>query len=123
VLFHLHTRREAGAEGDWHVVLVAGDLDMTSAPRLRQEVVGVVARGGARLVLDLAGVDLCDSTGLGVLVGALKRVRAHGGELRLAGCTPAVVGVLDLCGLRAVLACFDDVAAALAAPLEVPAGA
>jgi anti-sigma B factor antagonist len=123
VLFHVHTRRAAGHGGDWNVVLVAGDLDMASAPRLRQEVVGVVARGGRRVVLDLTGTDRCDSTGLGVLVGSLKRVRAHGGELRLAGCQPPVRKVLELCDLHRIFTLYADADAAISDPAGAVADA
>jgi anti-sigma B factor antagonist len=116
VLFQVHSRRVPTADGGWDVVLVAGDLDMSTAPRLRQEVVGVVARGGQRVVLDLTGVERCDSTGLGVLVGLLKRVRTHGGVLRLAGVQPEVLRVLELCDLNRVFHLVADAAAAVSEP-------
>ena len=69
--------------GAWRVLAVHGEIDMASAPALRQEVVREVADGSRKLIIDLSDVDFIDSIGLGVLVGALKRVRTHDGELEL----------------------------------------
>ena len=67
----------------WAVVRASGDLDLTTAPRLLEAVVAVVVRGQPRVVTDLQEVAFIDSTGLGVLVGLLKRTRTQGGDLRL----------------------------------------
>jgi len=74
----------------------------------------VDALGGHRyLVLDLSAVDRIDSTGLGVLVGARKRLRAGNGQLRLAAASGNVVRVLHATGLDRVLPLYPDVASAL----------
>lgn len=103
----------------WTVVAVVGELDVATAPRLRQEVQRVVgtrsgSAAGPAIVLDLSGVDFLDSTGLGVIVGALKRVRTQGGDLRLAGAPHRVVRVFEITRLDEVLPMHDDVAAAIA---------
>lgn len=67
----------------WTILHVAGEIDMATAPQVRQHAVAMVADGRRHLVLDLTGVDFCDSTGLGVLVAIVKRVRTAGGDLRL----------------------------------------
>lgn len=69
--------------GDWRVLAVHGDLDLATAPKLRQQVVSEVASGRNRLIIDLSDVDFLDSVGLGILVGALKRVRTRDGDLEL----------------------------------------
>ena len=114
MLFHLHTSERDG----WSVVAVGGDLDLTSAPQLRTEVVALVARGATRVVLDLAGVEFCDSTGLGAVIGALKRVRSHDGELRLAAPSPPIHRLLELTRLDRALPTYSTVDAAVAAPVE-----
>lgn len=69
--------------GDRTIVRVGGEIDVYTAPKLREQLVELVNDGSFHLVVDMEGVDFLDSTGLGVLVGGLKRVRAHEGSLRL----------------------------------------
>lgn len=103
------TQRDGSA-----VLAVSGEVDVASAPRLRERIVAVVAEGHRRIVLDLDDVDFLDSTGLGVLVGALKRVRTHGGELHLVCTNPRILKVFDITGLTLVFPMHDSVDAAVA---------
>ena len=59
------------------VVDVKGEIDVYTAPKLREKLIELVSEGSYDVVVNLEGVDFLDSTGLGVLVGALKRVKAH----------------------------------------------
>ncbi|MFN8075722.1 MAG: STAS domain-containing protein [Kineosporiaceae bacterium] len=102
------------SEGAATVVEVGGDLDVQTGPALREVLYELAAKGGQDVVLDLSQVSFLDSSGLGVLVGALKRTRAAGGSLRLAGCSGSVLDVLTLTGLNRVFALEPDVATALA---------
>ena len=99
----------------WSVLTVAGELDVVGAPELRQHVIQVVRDGHHRLVLDLTGVAFVDSFGLGVLVGALKRVRLLDGDLRLVISEPRVRRVLEVCDLDRVFAIHTDLDSAVAA--------
>jgi anti-sigma B factor antagonist len=92
VLFDVDVSDQDG----WTLLRVTGELDVATAPRLRQEAVRVVSEGRLQLVMDLSGVDFLDSTGLGVIIGVLKRVRGHGGELVLAGLSPQVSKVFEI---------------------------
>jgi anti-sigma B factor antagonist len=71
------------ADGDRALVAVSGTIDMESSPRLRTQLIDLVGRGCHHLVVDLRQVDFIDSTGLRVLVGALKHAWAQEGSLHL----------------------------------------
>jgi anti-sigma B factor antagonist len=94
-------------EGSRAVAELAGELDAATAPQLREEMLALVADGVRTLVLDMAGLALIDSTGLGVLVGVLKRVLQHGGELQLQAPRQAVRKVLDITGLDRIFTIVD----------------
>ena len=96
---------------------VVGELDVSSAPKLRQELVRAVseADGPPRIVVDLAGVDFLDSTGLGVLLGGLKRVLAQDGALALARAEPQVRKVFEVTRVIEILPIHDELDAAAAA--------
>lgn len=96
----------------WAIACASGDLDLTTAPRLREQLVQVVMSGQPRIVLDLQSVDFIDSTGLGVLVGMLKRTRSQGGDLRLVSQRSALRKLLELTALEGAFplaASVDDV--------------
>jgi anti-sigma B factor antagonist len=76
----------AHAEGEHAVVVAAGDIDIFTAPRLIDHVEPLIEAGHRHFVVDLEAVDFIDSTGLGALVGVLKRARVHGGSVAVA-CT------------------------------------
>lgn len=97
------------------VLTVLGDLDMAAAPGFRQAVVAEVAGGARLVVLDLTAVDFVDSVGLGVVVGALRRLRAHAGDLVVVCPEPRIRRVFEMCDLDRVFALHQDVGAAAAA--------
>lgn len=72
---------ESWTRGTWTVLAVSGELDVASAPSLRQRLVSLVEQGAREVIVDISAVGLLDSTGLGVLIGAVKRLRGHGGDL------------------------------------------
>ena len=100
----------------WAVARASGDLDLTTAPRLRERIVQVIVGGQPRVVLDLQGVDFVDSTGLGVLVGLLKRTRSQGGDLRLVSTRTGFRKILELTALERALPLAATVDEALGEP-------
>jgi anti-sigma B factor antagonist len=95
---------------------LAGELDLASAPALREQLLGLLRPGSSRLVLDLSRVSFCDASGLAVLVGADRQARLLGGFLRLAAVSPQTARVLDITGLGRHLPVYPTVAAATTAP-------
>ena len=77
---------------------------MATAPRLREEIVGLVSRGVCAITVDLAHLDFIDSTGLAVLVAGLKRLREHGGDMALRSPKPSTRKVFEITGLTQVFA-------------------
>lgn len=94
---------QVGELGSWALVQAHGDIDVATAPRLREQLIELVTDGRSRIILDLDGVDFLDSTGLGVIVGVLKRTRTHGGDLRLVCNTPRLRKVFELTALDRAL--------------------
>jgi anti-sigma B factor antagonist len=111
----MELRTEVSEVKGWTVVTVHGEIDVATSPTLRERLIDLVNGGATRLVLDLEAVDFLDSTGLGTIVSLLKRVRTHGGDLRLV-CTEARIRRLfEITGLEKAVplhASLDDAIAA-----------
>ena len=101
--------------GDRTVVHVAGEIDVYTAPTLREELAGLVDDGKTDIVVDLTDVSFMDSTGLGVLVGALKRVRTTGGDLKLVIDQEKVLKVFRITALTQVFEIHPTLDEALSA--------
>ena len=89
------------------VVTLRGDVDVYSSAQLREELTSLIDDGPDAVVLDLAGLDFLDSTGLGVLVGAQKRLVQRGGELILRAPRPGARKVFEITGLDKVFVVED----------------
>lgn len=105
------TTREVG---EVTVVTLVGEIDVYTAPELRQHLTAIIAGGHERLVLDLTDVPFLDSTGLGVLVGRLKVLRQQGGDLDLVISSERVLRNFSITGLDKVFAIHPSAEAALA---------
>ena len=86
----------------WTVLAVQGEVDILTAPSLRERIEDASSSETPMLLIDLTSVSFLDSSGLGVLVSALKRVKERGGRLALAASTRPVLHVLSLTGLDKV---------------------
>jgi anti-sigma B factor antagonist len=102
-------------EGDRTVVAVGGEIDVYTAPKLREHLIDLVAGGSYHLIIDMENVDFLDSTGLGVLVGGLKRVRSHEGSLDLVCTQDRILKIFRITGLTKVFPIHATVDEALAA--------
>ena len=99
---------------DTTVVEVGGEVDVYSAPLLRDRLHELVAEGHYRLVVDLQAVEFLDSTGLGVLVGGLKKVRVHQGSLELVCVQEHLLKIFAITGLSKVFTIHDALDKAVA---------
>lgn len=98
-----------------HVVLeVGGEIDVYTAPKLRERLIEIVNSGQKRVVVDLSKVDFLDSTGLGVLVGAHRRLRARDGSLELVCPHERLLKAFRITGLDNVFDIHSTVEAAVA---------
>lgn len=106
-------RTEVSDVAGWRVVSVYGEIDVATAPSLREVLIGLVGEGATDLVLDLDGVDFLDSTGLGTIISALKRARTHGGDLRLVCTQPRITRLFEITGLDKAVPLLPTVDAAV----------
>lgn len=96
------------------IVAVGGEIDVYTAPKLRDKITELVAGGTYHLVVDMEAVEFLDSTGLGVLVGGLKKVRAHDGSLSLICNQDRLLKIFRITGLAKVFVIHASADAALA---------
>ena len=85
------------------VMTVRGEVDLASAPKLAAAMTELIDRGYSHVAVDLGAVEFIDSSGLGVLVGSLRRLREQDGDLVLRAASPAVARILELTGLDGLL--------------------
>ena len=93
---------ETRAVGGTTVLAVGGDVDLHTAPQLRDRIRTLVDEGTRRLVVDMTGVEFLDSTGLGTLLGSRKQLVALDGRLALAGLSDHVLKVFEITSLDQV---------------------
>jgi anti-sigma B factor antagonist len=84
------------------VVAVDGELDLATAPELRDSLVALSEEGPTDIILDLTSLRFIDSTGLSVLVMAHNRARADRGSILLRNPSPSVLRILEITGLVSV---------------------
>jgi anti-sigma B factor antagonist len=97
------------------VIDVQGEIDIYTAPRLRELLINLVSQGDYQLVVNLDKVGFLDCTGLGVLVGGLRRVRAHDGSLNLVCTQQPILKIFRITGLTEVFGIYETVDQAIAA--------
>jgi anti-anti-sigma factor len=106
----------ARTERGYVIAALSGELDIASAPALREQLLGLLTPATSRLIIDLSAVSYADASGLTVLAGTGRRAGLLGGYLRLAAPPPEVATVLSLTGLDQHLDIFPTVHAAITSP-------
>ncbi|MFG2427707.1 STAS domain-containing protein [Streptomyces sp. NPDC048590] len=104
------------------VLEVTGEIDVDSAPALRSRAMELIRQGEPHLVLDLAPVEFCDSSGLNTMIGILRYAKDRHGSLSLAGAPPHLARLLDITGVGHLIPTYPTAAEALAR-IVVPEGA
>ena len=90
------------------VVKIDGEIDHHTAPKLREEVDRKINLYKiCNLVLDFNDVTFMDSSGIGVIAGRYKEIRAQGGKVMLIRAKPQVDRILEISGLKTILECSN----------------
>jgi anti-sigma B factor antagonist len=105
-----------------YVVSLGGEIDLYTAPEFKQQLIEAVQAGARLIVVDLTATTFIDSTTLGILVGAVKRLRESGGELSLVCRDHNIAKIFEITGLDRVFPIHPsrEEALALAVPGEAP---
>lgn len=99
----------AARTGDFMVISLQGEVDVYSAGMLREEIIRQVDAGEYDIVVDLSEVDFLDSTGLGVLVGGLKRVKPHDGQLGIICRQEKILRIFRITGMDKIFPIYAGV--------------
>ncbi len=102
-------------DGGTAVIALTGEVDLYTAPELKQELIRVIEGGASKVVVDLSRTTFIDSTTLGVLIGGVKRLRPGGGRLELVVTDHNIRKVFEITGLDRVFPLHEDRDAALTA--------
>ncbi len=92
----IHTKTPSA---DIRVVELEGEIDVYTSTQLKQEIADIIAQGAKYIILNLSQVEYLDSTGLGLLIGALKRLRENQGNLFIVSPSVRIVRVFEITGL------------------------
>jgi anti-sigma B factor antagonist len=82
-----------------HVLAVRGEIDLFTAPELKQVLAESIEAGRIRIIVDLTDTTFLDSTALGVLIGAVKRLRSREGALAIVNTDENIAKTFEITGL------------------------
>jgi anti-sigma B factor antagonist len=85
------------------VLVVAGQVDVRTAARMRRHLLDLLDAGHVDVIIDMTTVDFMDSSGLNVLVGALRTVRPSGGTLRVVAVSRHLKQLFEITGVHKIL--------------------
>jgi anti-sigma B factor antagonist len=86
-------------DAERHVVAVRGEIDLFTAPELKSALSEAIETGHNRIVVDLTDTTFLDSTALGVLIGAVKRLRSRDGRLTIVNVDDNIAKTFEITGL------------------------
>lgn len=109
--------------GDHSVLSLRGEIDVYTAPLLRQAILDLLEQNKLNVVVDMTEVDFLDSTGLGVLVEGLKRVRSREGSFSIVATQDKILKIFDITGLNKAFPIHPSVDQATGRPAPEPAEA
>jgi anti-sigma B factor antagonist len=95
------------SDDDAYVVELSGEIDVYTSPKVKDAISELIDQGHYNLIINLEKVRYIDSTGLGVLIGGLKRVREHGGSVSLVCTNPQIKKIFDITGLVKIFGIFE----------------
>ena len=104
---------DRNVDDDTHVVAVTGEIDLFTAPEFKQRMSDLIDACRSRLVVDLSETTFIDSSSLGVLIGAHRRLKLRGGSLRVVCDNEAIAKTFKITGLDGVFTLAPTVDAAL----------
>ena len=100
--------------GEAAVITLPEEIDITNSEQVREELLSLLNRGPAVLIVDMAETAFCDSAGVNALVRAHKRATANGAEIRLVVASLGVQRVLAITGVDRLISVYPSVTASLA---------
>jgi anti-sigma B factor antagonist len=106
---------EQGSQAGHHVIAARGEIDLFTAPDLKQVITDAIEDGSHRVVIDLSEVSFLDSTALGVLIGAVKKLRSRGGALAIVNTEASIAKTFEITGLDQIFTILPSREQALAA--------
>ena len=94
------------------VLTVQGEIDVYTSAYLKEHVATAIAEGAKHVAMNLSGVEYLDSTGLGVLIGALKNLKERNGSLILIGPSRRISRIFEITGLHKIFTVYQTEAEA-----------
>ncbi len=92
-----------------HIIDVQGEIDVYTSPKLKESIAEMIEKNHVNLAIDLSKVRYIDSTGLGVLIGALKRIRENSGRIVLVCNNSQILKIFSITGLSKIFTICDTV--------------
>ncbi len=96
-----------------NLLALAGEIDLHQSPEVKEKLNPLIELKLPRILVDLTGVSYIDSSGIAVLIDAMQRIQAYGGQLALFGIRASVRTVFEIARLDQIFKIYSDKGAAL----------